>query len=652
MNKYLEALNKLQDTFTECGVSIKDLHLPQIAVVGCQSAGKSSVLESIAKHDLLPRGTGIVTRRPLVLQMISEPEPLHRNDTDFDSWAYFLHLKDRPFLNMKDVQDEIINNTNLVCGTNKGISDKPIHLKLHSTKVPSLTLIDLPGLTKIPVGDQPKNIDRQIEGLVRSYVNNAETIILAISPGNVDIANSDSLRLAREVDPKGLRTLGVITKVDLMEDSAETINLLQGKSISMRLGLVGVINRNNDLLKKGMSAEQGIQSEMKYIQNNFPNLSDIMGTTYLSGRLCELLMKKLKEALPGVAEEVEKQLLEHKKCLLELGKEVTDSRVEIVNLVVSFNNHLNNYFLGKETQKYEECESSNSFSQPRKFIKIHHCSGGSKLMELMESKLKRLDEICIKGTLTNVDDQIRASMGYQSSLFVSDSVFSVIITENVDLLHQPLLDVINAAKDCIDKIIDERCELTFKRFPKFETEVSMQAKEILQRQVPRIKDFMKQFLAIQKGLINTKNPQFDDRYDIASNLFAVKNDNNNLFGQELSKNLKLNNIPRYANFESKSPLNKEEVQKKEREVMVKLLDRYFDIIKDTLKDTVLKAVIRILVKDFVNECNTSILSSILDLNFNELLHETSDNAPKRAYSLKMLDALTKAKQLLSSIGFR
>ena len=188
---------------------------------------------------------------------------------------------------------------------------KPIHLKLHSTSVPSLTLIDQPGLTKIPVGDQPKDIDKQIQALVKSYVISPDTIILAISPGNVDIANSDSLQLARKVDPKGLRTLGVITKVDLMEDSAETIKLLQGKSVIMRFGLVGVINRNNDLLRKGMSAEQAVLNEKRYLQQRFPSLCDIMGITYLSGKLCELLMKKLKKALPGVAKEVEKQLLEH-----------------------------------------------------------------------------------------------------------------------------------------------------------------------------------------------------------------------------------------------------------------------------------------------------------------------------------------------------
>ena len=661
MNKYLEALNKLQDTFTECGVSIKDLHLPQIAVVGCQSAGKSSVLESIAKQDLLPRGTGIVTRRPLVLQMINEPKPLQRNNINFHSWAYFLHLKDTLFLNMKDVQEEIINDTNRVCGSNKGISDKPIHLKLHSTSVPSLTLIDLPGLTKIPVGDQPKDIDIQIQALVKSYVNNPDTIILAISPGNVDIANSDSLSLARKVDPKGLRTLGVITKVDLMEDSAETINLLQGKSVNMRLGLVGVINRNNDLLRKGMSAEQAVLNEKKYLLQRFPSLCDIMGITYLSGKLCELLMKKLKKALPGVAEEVEKQLLEHRKRLKELGDEVTDARVEIVNLIVNFNGNLSNSFLGKATQKYDEAfefyetyTDLHGMKQKRKVVKTlkRFYSGGSKLMTLMESKFKRMDKLSITDNLTHIDDYILASTGYQPALFVPDSVFSVIIAENVGLLEQPILDVINTAKDCVDKLIDDCCELTFKRFPKLETEVSIQTKEILQKQVPRIKDFMNQFLAIQKGFINTRNPQFDDRYEIASNLFTV-NEDDETEDDQCTQQVPANNLyaPLPNALEVNSPLNKEKVQKKEKKLMVKLLERYFDIIKDTLKDTLLKAVVRILVNDFVNECNTSILSKILDLNYSELLHETSYSASGRVHSLKMIETLTKAKQLLVSIGF-
>ena len=124
---------------------------------------------------------------------------------------------------------------NKKCGSNKGISDDPIHLKLFSTKIPSLTLVDLPGLTKIPVGDQPRDIDQRIERLVRSYIVKKNSIILAVSAGNVNIANSDSLKLAREVDPTGSRTIAVITKRDLMEKNDESSVVLNG-SLSYKAG--------------------------------------------------------------------------------------------------------------------------------------------------------------------------------------------------------------------------------------------------------------------------------------------------------------------------------------------------------------------------------------------------------------------------------
>lgn len=649
MNKYLDVLNKLQDTFTQCGVSIRKIDLPQIAVVGCQSAGKSSVLESIAKQDLLPRGTGIVTRRPLVLQMINESQPFTENSSSFHTWAFFLHCKNKRFLNMKDVQQEIINNTNYVCGFNKGISDQPIHLKLHSTKVPSLTLIDLPGLTKIPVGDQPRDIDLQIEKLVRSYVNNEQTIILAISPGNVDIANSDSLRLARKVDPKGLRTLGVITKVDLMEDSAESIKLLQGKCINMRLGLVGVINRNNELLQKGISVEKALEYESLYLKKKFPNMESIMGVQYLSKRLCELLMKKLKCALPGLAGEIDKQLIEHRNHLEEFGSEVTDARMEIVNLIVKFNNNLTNSFLGKATQEHEEEYTCLMKGKKIDCTRKRFSSGGSKLLEVLESNLKVLDQISIEGDSFEVNEQVRACTGYQPSLFVPDSVFSVMISGNVHLLYQPVENVIDAAKNCINERIVECSEQTFKRFPKLELEVITHAKEVLQKQIPRIKDFMVQFLEIQQGFINTKNPQFDDRYNIASILFTKKEENNTSasmppLGQP-TQFMAMQNTS-----ETQPSLDKEEVKEKEKELMIKLLERYFDIIKDMLKDTLLKAIIRILIVDFTSECSTSILSKILDDDLKELLNETPGIGEKRSHSLKMVETLTKAKSLLANIG--
>lgn len=159
------------------------------------------ILYRIVGRDFLPRGNGIVTRRPLVLQLVHVPAPassanedpfstfsssshssssssspaLSNNQDNRGTAAYaeygeFLHL-DRRFTDFNEIRREIENETLRVAGQNKGVSKLPIHLKIYSPNVLNLTLVDLPGLTKIPVGDQPSDIERQIHGLVSSYIS-------------------------------------------------------------------------------------------------------------------------------------------------------------------------------------------------------------------------------------------------------------------------------------------------------------------------------------------------------------------------------------------------------------------------------------------------------------------------------------------------
>lgn len=132
-------------------------------VVGSQSSGKSSVLENIVGRDFLPRGSGIVTRRPLILQLINIPsnkddspedDEIHVPHTPAsvagqDEWAEFNHIPGRRWYDFAEVKREIENETSRIAGSNKGINRQPINLKIYSSHVLSLTLVDLPGLTKV-----------------------------------------------------------------------------------------------------------------------------------------------------------------------------------------------------------------------------------------------------------------------------------------------------------------------------------------------------------------------------------------------------------------------------------------------------------------------------------------------------------------------
>ncbi len=185
-------MNKLQDVFSAVGQN--PINLPQIVVIGSQSSGKSSVLENLVGRDFLPRGTGIVTRRPLVLQLYNTgvarggrelpPTPLckvnggiansppssPKSPISEKEWGEFLHLPGKKIYNFMDIKKEIMKETERLTGTNSGISNQTIHLRIFSPKVLTLTLVDLPGMTKVAVGDQPSDIEQKIRDMCLRYV--------------------------------------------------------------------------------------------------------------------------------------------------------------------------------------------------------------------------------------------------------------------------------------------------------------------------------------------------------------------------------------------------------------------------------------------------------------------------------------------------
>ncbi|KAJ8453325.1 hypothetical protein Cgig2_008209 [Carnegiea gigantea] len=290
MDSLIGLVNKIQRACTVLGdhggegLSLWEA-LPSVAVVGGQSSGKSSVLESIVGRDFLPRGSGIVTRRPLVLQ-------LHKTDGGAE-YAEFLHAPRKRFTDFAAVRKEIADETDRITGKTKQISNIPIHLSIYSPHVVNLTLIDLPGLTKVAVEGQPESIVQDIENMVRSYVEKPNCIILAISPANQDIATSDAIKLAREVDPTGERTFGVLTKLDLMDQGTNALDVLEGRAYRLQHPWVGVVNRSQAEINKNVDMIAARRKEREYFEHSpeYSHLSHKMGSEYLA----KLLSKTIDE---------------------------------------------------------------------------------------------------------------------------------------------------------------------------------------------------------------------------------------------------------------------------------------------------------------------------------------------------------------------
>ncbi|PKI67799.1 hypothetical protein CRG98_011772 [Punica granatum] len=291
--------------------------LPSVAVVGGQSSGKSSVLESIVGRDFLPRGSGIVTRRPLVLQ-------LHKTEEGAPEYAEFLHLPKRRFTDFSAVRKEIQDETDRVTGKTKQISPIPIHLSIYSPNVVNLTLIDLPGLTKVAVEGQPESIVQDIETMVRSYVEKPNCIILAITPANQDIATSDAIKLAREVDPTGDRTFGVLTKLDLMDRGTNALDVLEGRAYRLVHPWVGIVNRSQADINRNVDMIVARRKEREYFatSTDYGHLASKMGSEYLAKLLSKHLESVIRARIPSITSLINKSIDELESELDHLGRPI------------------------------------------------------------------------------------------------------------------------------------------------------------------------------------------------------------------------------------------------------------------------------------------------------------------------------------------
>ncbi|KAK5780031.1 hypothetical protein RI543_002571 [Arxiozyma heterogenica] len=210
------------------------LTLPSIVVIGSQSSGKSSVLEAIVGKEFLPKGSNMVTRRPIELTLVNIPNSSEIT-ADFPEQRLF-NLKD-----FKEVK-RILMELNMSVPSSQAVSEEPIRLTIKSSNVPDLSLVDLPGYIQIEAADQPTELKSKIRQLCEKYLTEPN-IILAISSADVDLANSSALRASKTVDPNGSRTIGVITKLDLVSPEIAK-DILNNKKYPLKMGYVGVITKS------------------------------------------------------------------------------------------------------------------------------------------------------------------------------------------------------------------------------------------------------------------------------------------------------------------------------------------------------------------------------------------------------------------------
>ncbi|KAH7113778.1 P-loop containing nucleoside triphosphate hydrolase protein [Dendryphion nanum] len=285
------------------------LTLPSIVVIGSQSSGKSSVLEAIVGHEFLPKGANMVTRRPIELTLVNTPDA-HSEYGEF------------PALGLGKITDfsqiqKTLTDLNLAVPASQCVTDDPIQLRIYSPNVPDLSLIDLPGYIQVVGRDQPPELKEKIAQLCEKYIR-SPNVILAISAADVDLANSTALRASRKVDPRGERTIGVITKMDLV-DAERGASLLSDRKYALRLGYVGVVSRvptTSSAPKLFARGNGNISSAINKNENTYfsahaefgPDSRLEVGTKNLKKKLMLVLEQTMAASLKTTGEAIQREL--------------------------------------------------------------------------------------------------------------------------------------------------------------------------------------------------------------------------------------------------------------------------------------------------------------------------------------------------------
>ncbi|XP_051237604.1 dynamin-1-like protein isoform X3 [Dicentrarchus labrax] len=701
MEALIPVINKLQDVFNTVGADI--IQLPQIVVVGTQSSGKSSVLESLVGRDLLPRGTGIVTRRPLILQLVhidqedrrktSEENESKKNGRlyrgiDGEEWGKFLHTKNKIYTDFEEIRQEIEAETERISGNNKGISDEPIHLKIFSPHVVNLTLVDLPGITKVPVGDQPKDIEIQIKELILKYISNPNSIILAVTAANTDMATSEALKVAREVDTDGRRTLAVVTKLDLMDAGTDAMDVLMGRVIPVKLGIIGVVNRSQlDINQKKLVADS-IRDEYAFLQKKYPSLANRNGTKYLARTLNRLLMHHIRDCLPELKTRINVLAAQYQSLLNSYGEPVDDKSSTLLQLITKF-----------------AAEYCHTIEGTAKYIETAELCGGARICYIFHETFGRtLESVDPLGGLTTIDvlTAIRNATGPRPALFVPEVSFELLVKRQVKRLEEPSLRCVELVHEEMQRIIQHCSNYSTQellRFPKLHDAIVEVVTSLLRKRLPVTNEMVHNLVAIELAYINTKHPDFADACGLMNNNIEEQRRNRMRDlpagvprdkaaagssqsgsvpeqtdsgtgnwrgmlkrGEENTAGDRAVPQPLFASSQQKGyavnlldvpvPVSRKLSAREQRdcEVIERLIKSYFLIVRKNIQDSVPKAVMHFLV-NHVKDCLQSELVGQLYKTalLNDLLTESEDMAQRRNEAADMLKALQKAGQVIAEI---
>lgn len=323
-----EELLEIIDTLRSQGIS-RYIDLPQLIVCGDQSAGKSSVLEAISGGLRFPTKDSVCTR--FAIELILRRDPVSKvnvsilpHETRTQDERVML-AKFRPPTSSLDQFPRIIEAAALamgIDGVRQSFSLDALRVEVNGPAEPNLSLIDLPGLYHAGDGRQSKKEAESIHSLVKSYMKRERSIILAVVSAKNDYNNQIVTEYAKEADPEGERTLGIITKPDTLHSGSTTQKAFQALATDnsrFKLGWHFLRNRDYDT-RESTTAERDAAEETFFQRADWKGIAKgRVGVDTLRTRLSRILLSHISRELPKLLQDVQSGVQECRQQLKKLG---------------------------------------------------------------------------------------------------------------------------------------------------------------------------------------------------------------------------------------------------------------------------------------------------------------------------------------------
>ncbi|CAH8388587.1 unnamed protein product [Eruca vesicaria subsp. sativa] len=488
LSSYNDQIRPLLDTvdrLRNLNVMKEGIQLPTIVVVGDQSSGKSSVLESLAGISL-PRGQGICTRVPLVmrLQGSSSPEP--------EIW---LEYRDEVVpTDEEHIAEAICAATDVITGSHKGVSDTPLTLHVKKAGAPDLTMVDLPGITRVPVNGQPENIYEQISGMIMKYIKPQESIILNVLSATVDFTTCESIRMSRQVDKTGERTLAVVTKADMAPEGL--LQKVTADDVSIGLGYVCVRNRVGEETYE----EARKQEEMLFKTHPMLSMIDenIVGFPVLAQKLTHIQTTMIARCLPEIVRKIGHKMetadLELKKLPMVMAS-TGEALMTLMDIIGSAKESLLRLLIQGDFSDYPDNHSMHGTARLADML--------SKFSDDLQAKPKQVREFLM--------DEIKVleeckCVGLPN--FIPRSAFMAILSQHVDSIHEKPVEFIKNIWDYIEVVLSSVIAKHSENFPQIQSSIKRAGRNLMCKIKEQSVDRVIQIVEMEKLTDYTCNPDY------------------------------------------------------------------------------------------------------------------------------------------------